>query len=139
MSRYRWGRTSLARIRTVDPDLQRWAHALIEHPALPFDLTIPRHGGARTHEEQLALVEAEVSQTLDSRHVPSVVGDPGKALDVIPYVNGRPDPATWSRFRLLGTLGLHVAAELGLPLVWGGHWDGLPDGAHWELSRYVRP
>lgn len=137
MGRYAWSRRSLVRLEHVHPHLREWVDRLLAHPALPHDLTIPAYGGARTVAEQQWLLQQGRTQTMDSRHVVRPGQQYGLAVDVIPYVDGRSDPETWSRFRGLGHLGQLVAAQMGLPIVWGGHWDSIPDGAHWELSRHI--
>jgi peptidoglycan L-alanyl-D-glutamate endopeptidase CwlK len=56
---------------------------------------------------------------------------PARAVDIIPYPGGfdNDDEA----FFLLATYVLRAANELGVDLVWGGHWRSFKDLAHFEL------
>lgn len=116
-------------LRTVDPELQR----LFNRVVLQFDCTILYpDGGKRTIERQRQLVEAEVSQTLNSKHLT------GNAVDVAPY------PIDWhdlNRWYAFGGYVRAVAEQLGIHVRWGGDWDmdwtftdqSFHDLPHWEL------
>ena len=58
---------------------------------------------------------------------------PSRAFDVIPYPAGF--EASDEEFYLLATHILSAAAELGVPLKWGGHWNTFKDLAHFELME----
>ena len=58
---------------------------------------------------------------------------PAVALDVVPA------PLDWSdvpRFRALAALVKAKAAELGVPLAWGGDWPHLKGMPHYELTPW---
>jgi hypothetical protein len=57
---------------------------------------------------------------------------PSRAFDVIPYPDGF--GAEDSEFYKLATYILASAAQLGVPIRWGGHWTNLKDLAHFELE-----
>lgn len=57
---------------------------------------------------------------------------PSRAVDVAPY------PVDWddlNAFRELGGFVLGVASQLGVELVWGGHWRRLRDYPHFQISK----
>jgi peptidoglycan L-alanyl-D-glutamate endopeptidase CwlK len=88
--------------------------------------------GLRTKKRQAELMAAGASQTMNGRHLT------GHAVDLMATVAGA---ARWD-WPLYATLGAHVkavAAELNVPIVWGGDWKKLRDGPHFELSRAEYP
>lgn len=59
--------------------------------------------------------------------------DPAIALDVVPL------PINWTKlepFRLLGGRVKKVAAEMKIPIQWGGEWTTLRDYPHYELKPW---
>ena len=88
--------------------------------------------GLRTPERQKQLVASGASKTLNSRHIT------GHAVDLAPWVGGtlRWD---WPLFLPIADAMKLAAAELTVPIVWGGDWRTLKDGPHFELARKVYP
>ncbi|VWD18787.1 hypothetical protein BCO18442_03762 [Burkholderia contaminans] len=84
--------------------------------------------GMRTQERQRELVAAKKSQTMNSRHLT------GHAVDVMAYVNGA-GTWEWKYYEDIARAFKQAAAELGIPIVWGGDWKTLKDGVHFELAR----
>ena len=106
------------------------------HPALvlvmgraiqltPVDFTITE--GMREIERQELLVASGASTTMNSRHLT------GHAVDIAPWVAGDVNWA-WPLFYQLETVVKQAAAELGIAVEWGGDWQTLKDGPHWELA-----
>lgn len=58
---------------------------------------------------------------------------PSKAVDIVPYPGGFNN--TDSKFYELATHVLAAANDLGVRLVWGGHWKNFKDLAHFELKE----
>ncbi len=109
----RFSETSLSRLGTCDPRLQRVLHEVIRH----FDCTILE--GHRNKERQDRMVEEGKSKVRwpDGKHntVPSL------AVDVTPY------PVVWDdreRQTLFAGYVLATAKAMGIDLRWGGDWDG---------------
>lgn len=147
---FKFSQNSLNRLATVHPDMQRVAHRAIELTTIDFSIT----QGKRTLDEQKRLygkgrtasqcraagVPAEyarpndkkVTWTLKSNHIS------GNAIDVAPYVKGKLEyddngklglwPQIANAFKL-------AACELGVPIKWGGDWEGTTDRPHFELVR----
>jgi len=88
--------------------------------------------GLRTKERQAELVKKGASRTMNSRHIT------GHAVDVVATVTG---DIRWD-FPLYTKLSKHfkqAAAELKIPIVWGGDWRTFKDGPHYELDRSKYP
>jgi len=116
------GTTSRAKLAEVHPDLRRVVERAIE--LTPVDFIV--FEGLRTQERQQALVAAGHSRTLNSRHLT------GHAVDLVPYVAGRPRWDAGLCRQVAGAMKL-AAAELGVPVEWGGDWASFFDGPHFQL------
>jgi peptidoglycan LD-endopeptidase CwlK len=107
----RFSQKSLDQLATCEPELQRLFNAVINH----WDCIILE--GHRTEEQQKENVRKGVSKTMNSKHLHS----PSRAVDVAPF------PLDWNdleRFKIFGGFVLGMAAALGIPIVWGGDWNG---------------
>ena len=107
----RFSNRSLTQLDSCEPDLRRLFFEVINH----WDCTVIE--GQRTEEQQEENVRRRVSQTMYSKHL----FDPSQAVDVAPY------PIDWNdleRFRAFGGFVLGVASQMGIPIRWGGDWDG---------------
>lgn len=107
-----FGRRSLHRLRTADPRLQ----TLFTRVVQTYDCTILE--GHRGEEAQNAAFAAGKSKLRwpNGNHN----AYPSKAVDVAPY------PVDWSdtkRFYHFAGFVQATAAELGIPIRWGGDWD----------------
>lgn len=110
------------RLSGVHPDLVKVVHRAIEVTTCDFAVL----EGVRSLARQEQLVKAGASQTMKSRHLT------GHAVDIGAYVNGsvRWD---WPLYGQLATAMKKAAAELSIPLEWGGDWKTLKDGPHFQL------
>jgi len=88
--------------------------------------------GVRSPARQEQLVKAGASQTMKSRHLT------GHAVDLGAYVNGsvRWD---WPLYNQLADAMKKAAAELNIPIEWGGDWTTLKDGPHFQLPWKIYP
>lgn len=128
---------SKGRLATCHPVIQEWCNRLI----LVFDHTVVC--GYRTEEEQEEAFRNGKSKVHypDSYHNLS----PSHAVDLAPW-----DPIRkvidWDhpeRFILLAGMGLQLAREMDLPIVWGGDWDSdtfmrdhtFKDFPHFQIPR----
>jgi hypothetical protein len=58
----------------------------------------------------------------------------GCALDIVhAHFHWRAAPEFWA---YMGRVGQKIAKQNGLKLTWGGNWKGLPDPAHWQVTRW---
>ena len=155
MPAFKLGKGSLNELRAVHEDLLAVVTRALELSVQDFAV----HDGIRSLGEQEKLVQAGVSQTLDSRHLT------GHAVDLVPYVNGKLRWEWEPIFRIADAVRI-AAKELGVPLRWGGVWDvaftesaespedlmvgytvrrrkagrkAFPDGPHFELPRKDYP
>lgn len=105
---------SHAALSTCHPELRRLFYEVIRH----WDCTVLE--GVRSEEQQAENVRRGVSKTLASKHLKQPDGW-AHAVDVAPF------PVDWQdteRFRAFGGFVLGVAAIMGVPLIWGGDWNG---------------
>ena len=125
---FRFSSRSLRNLEGVHPDLVAVAHRALEITEIDFLVT----EGLRTREKQIELVRAGASRTTRSRHLT------GHAIDIAACVAGevRWD---WPLYEELSRAFKQAAAELNVPIVWGGDWKTFRDGPHYELSRMEYP
>ena len=113
-------------LKGVHPDLVRVVRRAIELTDVDFAVT----QGLRTREEQARLVAGGKSQTMKSRHLT------GHAVDVVALIGGA---ASWEHadYAPIAHAFKRAAAELRIPIVWGGDWVSFVDMPHFELDRRV--
>jgi len=88
----------------------------------PIDFGVSWKGGFRTAEDQKELFDKVPKVTTKDGYKKRSKHQFGTAVDVIPYINGQPDPTTENYFMIAGVF-MACADELGLKLRWGGNWD----------------
>ena len=128
----RFSQTSLDRLHGVHPALQDMCFALLKY----HDVKIIY--GLRSVHEQLRLVEAGASRTMNSLHLKQDDGY-AHAVDVAPY------PIDWDntkRFYWVAGM-MEVLADQHMPegyvLRWGGNWDmdeDLDDQSFMDLLHF---
>lgn len=141
---YQFGSVSERNLQNVHPHLVRVARRAIQLSTVDFRVI----EGRRTMARQRALVAQGASKTMNSRHLT------GHAIDIAPWVGGtvRWD---WPLFYPLAEAMKAAAAELRIPIRWGGNWKPLsetpspigpgsisrsfPDGPHFELPAAQYP
>lgn len=113
---------SLQRLQGVHPDLVMVIHRAAALSPLEFRVI----EGLRTEKRQRELVASGASKTMNSRHLT------GHAVDLAPYVSGmiRWD---WPLYHKLAPAVKQAAAEVGVPIEWGGDWRTFKDGPHFQL------
>lgn len=123
-SSYRLSSASYRKLQGVHADLVRVVELAIKKTSVDFAVI----EGLRNPKRQRELVAAGASKTLNSRHLT------GHAVDLAAYVDGglRWD---WPLYHKIAAAMKAAAAELHIPIVWGGDWESFPDGPHFELSR----
>lgn len=121
---YNLGKRSLERLQGVHPDLVKVVKRAIQIAEVDFTVL----EGLRSAARQQQLVKAGASKTLNSRHLT------GHAVDLGAFVEGevRWD---WPLYHKIAKAMKTAAAELNVPLTWGGDWRKFKDGPHFELPR----
>jgi peptidoglycan L-alanyl-D-glutamate endopeptidase CwlK len=106
----------------VHPDLVMVVNRAIT--MTPVDFAVIE--GLRNKTRQKQLVESGASGTLNSRHLT------GHAVDLGAWVDGeiRWD---WPLYHRIADAVKRAAAELSIPIEWGGDWKTFPDGPHFQL------
>ena len=124
---FRLGERSRRNLQGVHPDLVRVVERAIQLTEVDFTVT----EGLRTAARQAELVAAGASRTMNSRHLT------GHAVDVAALVGGKVR-WDWPLYQRIAQAFKAAAAELGVPIVWGGDWK-MRDGPHFELDRRAYP
>jgi peptidoglycan L-alanyl-D-glutamate endopeptidase CwlK len=106
----------------VHPDLVRVVRRAAEITTIDFIVT----EGLRTQARQKQLVAAGASKTMKSRHLT------GHAVDLAALVSGKVR-WDWPLYAKLAEAMKLAAAELKVPLEWGGDWKSFKDGPHFQL------
>lgn len=118
---------SLTKLTGAHPDLQK---VIIRAAALsPIDFTVLEV--TRTLARQKQLVAQGASKTMRSRHLPGADGK-SRAVDIAPLDGGQVSWA-WPLYHKLAPIIKQAAAELNVPIEWGGDWRTFKDGPHWQL------
>ena len=122
------GKRSRFNLAGVHPDLIKVVERAIEISTVDFMVT----EGLRTPERQKQLYDAGATTTLNSRHIT------GHAVDLAAWVGGevRWD---WPLYSKIASAMKIAAAELKIPIEWGGDWKTFKDGPHWQLPRKQYP
>jgi peptidoglycan LD-endopeptidase CwlK len=125
---YALGDLSRQRLVGLHPDLIKVVERAIQISECDFAVL----EGVRALARQEKLVKAGASQTLKSRHLT------GHAVDLGAMVNGsvRWD---WPLYDKVAAAMKAAAAELKIPLEWGGDWTTLKDGPHFQLPWSAYP
>lgn len=88
--------------------------------------------GLRDKARQARLVAEGKSKTMASRHLT------GHAVDLVALVDGRASYVE-AHMRALADAMKAAAAELGVPIEWGGDWKSFQDTPHFQLPRSAYP
>ncbi|MNK83451.1 hypothetical protein D3C87_1032660 [compost metagenome] len=132
MAQFQLSQRSLTRLVGVHPDLVAVVKLAIRRTAVDF-LVVE---GVRTVARQRENVAKGVSKTMDSYHLPQADGL-GHAVDLAPLVGGAIPWNNWQAFADLAAVVKACAAELGVPVEWGGSWK-MRDGPHFQIPRNWR-
>ncbi|CAB3856415.1 hypothetical protein LMG3410_02049 [Achromobacter aegrifaciens] len=130
MSNFQLCQRSLTRLVGVHPRLVEVVKLAIQRTAVDFTVV----EGVRTAERQRELVAKGASQTQNSLHRKQPDGY-GHAVDLAPLVGGAIPWKEWQHFADLAAVVKACAAELGVPVEWGGDWKTLKDGPHFQIPR----
>ena len=125
---YKLSQKSLDRLKGVHPDLVKVVKKAIEYTPVDFRIT----EGLRTKERQAYLLKKGATRTMRSRHIT------GHAIDFVALPNGE---VSWDfqYYTQISQAFKKAAAELGVPIIWGGDWKSFRDGPHIELNRRNYP
>lgn len=120
---FKLGSGSRAKLFGVKPPLKRIVARAIEITEVDFAVI----EGMRTQERQQVLFDDGKSQTLNSRHLT------GDAVDLGAWVDGKVS-WEWELYEVIAKAMKAAAEELDFEITWGGDWNTIKDGPHFELS-----
>jgi peptidoglycan L-alanyl-D-glutamate endopeptidase CwlK len=113
---------SLSRLVGVHPDLVM----VVEQAILISSIDFMVLEGLRTIERQHELLAAGASQTLRSRNLT------GHAVDLGAMVGGKLR-WDWPLYEQVAAAMKESAAQMHVPVEWGGDWRTFKDGPHFQL------
>lgn len=119
----RLNKRSEQRLVGVHPKLVQVVRRAAETTSVEFQVTC----GRRTVAEQRLMVAQGKSRTMKSYHLV------GKAVDLVAIVAGE---ASWdlARYATINKYMQSAAKELGHTITWGGTWNTIIDGPHWQIE-----
>lgn len=126
---FKFSAASLRRLTGVHPDLVKVVTRALT--ISPIDFLVLE--GLRTVERQKQLVASGASKTMKSRHIT------GHAVDLAPLDDKAGVSWHWPHYHVLAPAVKKAAAELGIPIEWGGDWRTFKDGPHWQLPFRAYP
>ena len=125
------------RLISAHPDLARVIKRAAELTTVPFRVgeTI------RSRERQMQLVAGGKSTTMNSRHLAHKVDGKSRAVDLIAFPDLDKDGVIddnelswiWNYYAQIAKAVKQAAAELKIPIEWGGDWKTFKDGPHFQL------
>lgn len=130
MAQFRLSQRSLTRLAGVHPDLVEVVKLAILRTSVDFTVV----EGVRTVAQQREYVARGSSKTMGSFHLPQADGL-AHAVDLAPLVGGAIPWNEWAQFKELADVVKACAAELGVPVEWGGDWRTFKDGPHFQIPR----
>lgn len=122
------GTRSLLRLAEAHPDLRK----VIIEAARISDLDFTLLEVLRAPNRQKKLVASGASKTMKSRHLPHPSDGLSRAVDIAPWVGGKAS-WDWPLYNRLAPIIKQAAANVGVPIEWGGDWRSFKDGPHWQL------
>lgn len=125
---HKFSKRSETELAGMEPDLVRVFRRALILSKYDFGVT----EGLRTLAEQEKHVASGASQTMNSRHLPNKNGL-SEAGDILIYINGKHtyDP---KRYRKVAAAFFKAAFEEQVEIEWGGHYETLFDGPHFNLA-----
>lgn len=120
--------SSRKKLIAVHPDLVNVVTRALSNSSIEFQVS----EGIRTLEKQRELVRIGASKTLNSRHLD------GHAVDLFAVVDGQAR-WDWPLYEKISTSMKIAAAELAVPIEWGGDWRSFKDGPHFQLPFAAYP
>jgi peptidoglycan LD-endopeptidase CwlK len=123
-----FGARSLRNLATVHMDLQRVCNEAIRH----YDFSVLCGHRNREKQNEAVMLGRSRAPWPTSKHN----NYPSLAVDLAPWHADEPH-IRWDdlpSFYLLATYILVAANELGVRVIWGGHWRGFRDLPHFQLA-----
>lgn len=128
MPDYKFSKRSENNLIGVNADLVKIVRLALTLSTVDFGIT----EGLRSRERQKQLLAQGKSQTMNSRHIT------GHAVDVVAYL-GSQVSWEWKYYEQIASAFKKAAAELNIPVEWGGDWKTLKDGPHFQLPHRDYP
>lgn len=136
---FKFGKTSLRTLKTVDGRVQALTYAVLDNS--PYDFGIPKTGGRRTASSQNALFKKNWSQ-LDGYNKRSY-HQSGFAIDIFLLKDGKADYSCVDKYKEVAELFktyFELLKDIGVfpndsYIRWGGDWKNFVDIPHFEIRN----
>lgn len=119
---FKLSKRSIAMLEGVHVDLVKVVMLAIKKTDVDFRV----NEGMRTVERQKELLAKHATTTMKSRHLT------GHAVDLVALLDGQVR-WDWPLYYKIADAMKKAAAELSIPIEWGGDWRKFPDGPHFQL------
>lgn len=119
---------SQERLKQCHPDLKKIVELAVTKSDIEFQVTEVLRSLARQQE----LVKLGASKTMKSRHLPHPKDGLSRAVDLVAMDKGKVN-WSWPLYDKLAKAMKEAAAELNIPIEWGGDWRSFKDGPHFQL------
>lgn len=117
---YQLGQRSKAELHGVDNRMSKVCYTGIKLTTQDFSI----HDGLRKYAEQKEYVRTGVSKTMKSYHLPQEHDQLGKAVDLVPYINGKLR-WEWPAIYKIAQAIHEAANKENVLLRWGAVWDSV--------------
>ncbi len=126
---------SESNLRGVHTDLVKVVRLALSNSKYDFGVG----KSVRTLQEQKEKLDAGLSKTMKSRHIPSNNAcGMSCAVDLNVFVAGNYSSRRQHYSKTAKAM-FRAAIELGIQIEWGGHWESIFDGPHFQLSKEAYP
>lgn len=117
---FQFGKQSEKKLAGVDMDLVAVMRHALKYGVMDF--SVVEGIRARAEQDRYYDLEKSLVRWPHGKHNITMENPIGKALDCVPYVNGRP---SWNHYHCSVLAGgiLLSAGVLGVSIRWGGDWD----------------
>ena len=132
MKHFKFSKSSLAKLDTMEPDLREVFKLALNYSKFDFGIS----EGIRDLDTQKKYLAAGKTTTLKSKHLPNSEGK-SEAGDI--FILDKNGSVTWEfkYYRKVAEAMFRAAFELNVPIAWGGHWYSFSDGPHFELLQIL--
>ena len=119
-NQFKYGESSESHLATVDRMLAMVARRSLALGIMDMSITDGRRCKA-VQDEYFISGKSKVKWP-DSKHNVLKPDDLAKAVDIVPYINGKP---SWNKLHccVMAGIVLSVAVSLNVKIRWGGNWD----------------
>ena len=130
MGKYGFAKSSVTRMKSIDPKLCALLYEVKERSEIDFDISC----GYRSIEDQEMMFKTGRSQ-LDGVNNKSMHNFfPALAVDIYAYKHGGKADYSKKKMLYLAQVFKEAATDMKIKIVWGGDWPDFVDMPHYQLA-----